>query len=237
MDVKSCENCEQMIDGLEESFVYQGHVVCKKCKNILDKQTICLQSSEEKSCNGFSEERKPNKKTSYILKHWRGELSLVVSFWVNIFLLNIVILLFWTLLNISGVVKNPVIIARVVIIVMTFTIFPVYPWQFIGLWRCCSRHIKIHDKYFWARIAQVVIILGFIATLSNLTSRWSIYKGSFHIAFCKDNILVYDLILIDSNIEIDKSIEIIYPESIFAIKQVFINTNIKEKKPFLFLKE
>jgi len=60
---------------------------------------------------------------------------------------------------------------------------------------------------------------------------------NYRIAFCKDNILVYDLVLNNFDIEIDKSIEIIYPESIFAIKQISIIPNQKEKKPFLFLKE
>ena len=36
MGIKECENCEQIIGNLEESFFYKGHVVCKKCKDLLD---------------------------------------------------------------------------------------------------------------------------------------------------------------------------------------------------------
>ena len=110
MDIKKCENCEQLIGRLEESFVYQGHVVCTKCKNILDKQAAYLPSAKQKSLNEIPEviERNPSKKISYLRKHWRGQFSLAVSFWINLFLLNIVIALFWALLGHSELLKNPV---------------------------------------------------------------------------------------------------------------------------------
>ncbi len=189
MDIKKCENCEQLIGRLEESFVYQDHVVCTKCKNILDKQAAYLPSSKQKSLNEIPEviERNQSPKISYIRKHWRGQLSLAVSFWINLFLLNIVILLFWTLLGYSDILKNPVISARVIIIFAAFVFLIVYPWQIIGLWRSCNRHIEIHGKHFWARTAQVLVVLGIIGTLGNLNSYWPTYKSCFRIAFVKDN--------------------------------------------------
>jgi len=58
---------------------------------------------------------------------------------------------------------------------------------------------------------------------------------NYRIAFCKDNVLVYDLILVDSTIETDNSIEIIYPDSIFTVTRVPI-PEIKEEKLILTLK-
>jgi len=189
MDIKKCENCEQLIGRLEESFVYQGHVVCTKCKNILDKQATGVPSSKQKSLNDIPEviERNQSPKISYIRKHWRGELSLAVSFWINLFLLNIVLWLFWVLLSDGEILKNPVIIARIAIIFGIFSILIVYPWQIIGLWRSCNRHIEISGKRFWARTAQVLVILGIVGTLANLNSYWPIYKYYFSIGFEKDD--------------------------------------------------
>ena len=187
MVLKRCQNCEKIIGNLEEPYFYQGHVVCKKCENILDKQAGYFGTSEGKSCNEAPEERKPNNKISYIRKHWRGQLSLAVSFWINLFLLNIVILLFWALLGYGEILKNPVISARVIIIFMALYLLIIYPWQFIGLWRSCNRHIKINGKRFWARTAQVLVVLSLIVSLGNLRYYWPIYRSSFQIAFVKDS--------------------------------------------------
>jgi len=164
MALKRCRNCEQIIGNLEESYFYQGHVVCKKCKNILDKETTYLLSSKQKSLNEIPEviEITPNPKISYIRKHWRGKLSLAVSFWINLFLLNIVLSFFWVLLGYGEILKNPVISAHVVIIYFVFCIVMVYPWQIIGLWRSCNNHIKKSGKRFWPRTAQVLVVLGII---------------------------------------------------------------------------
>ena len=195
MDIKKCENCEQLIGRLEESFVYQGHVVCAKCKNILDKQATYVPSSKQKSLNEITEviERNQSPKTSYIRKHWRGELSLSVSFWINLFLLNIVILLFLALLGYSEILKNPVISARVIIIYFVFCIVVVYPWQIVGLWRSCNNHIKKSGKRFLPRTAQVLVVLGIIGTLLNLNSYWPTYKSLFSLAFLKGEFESYTI--------------------------------------------
>jgi len=195
MAIKNCENCEQLIGRLEESFVYQGHVVCTKCKNILDKQAAYLPSSKQKSLNEIPEviETNPSQKISYIRKHWRGKLSLAVSFWINLFLLNIVILLFLALLGYSEILKNPVISARVVIIFSAFVFLIVYPWQIIGLWRSCNNHIKKSGKRFWPRTAQVLVVLGIIGTLANLNSYWPTYKSLFRLAFVKGEFESYTI--------------------------------------------
>ena len=195
MDIKKCENCEQLIGRLEESFVYQGHVVCTKCKNILDKQATDVPSSKQKSFNEIPEviERNQSPKTSYIRKHWRGELSLTVSFWINLFLLNIVIVLFLALLGYSEILMNPVTGARVVLVFYAFAILIVYPWQIIGLWRSCNNHIEKSGKRFWPRTAQVLVVLGIIGTLVNLNSYWPTYKSLFRLAFIKDDYESYTI--------------------------------------------
>jgi len=195
MALKRCQNCEEIIGNLEESYLHQGHVVCAKCKNVLDKETTHLPSGKEKSLNEIPEviKRNPSPKTSYIRKHWRGNLSLAVSFWINLFLLNIVILLFWVLLGYSEILENPVISARVVIIFAAFVFLIVYPWQIIGLWRSCNRHIEIHGKHFWARTTQVLVVLGIIGTLCNLNSYWPTYKSFFRLALVKDEFESYTL--------------------------------------------
>ena len=39
MGKKICENCEQTIGNLERTFLHEGHVVCKKCNDLLQEET------------------------------------------------------------------------------------------------------------------------------------------------------------------------------------------------------
>ena len=183
IEKKTCENCEQVIYNQEESFLHEGHLVCTKCKSILDKEVACLPPSTQKSSNDIHQERKPVQKISYIRKHWRGELSLAVSFWINLFLLNGVIISVATLLSYYDVIKNPVNAARFGLVYAVFAILIVYPWQVVGLWRACNRQIKISGKRFLARTAQVLVVIGFIATLGRLNSFLPVYKDYLHLGF------------------------------------------------------
>ena len=42
MGKKTCENCEQVIGNLEESFLYKNHVVCKACKTLLEDESQAI---------------------------------------------------------------------------------------------------------------------------------------------------------------------------------------------------
>ncbi|NQT29292.1 MAG: hypothetical protein HQ596_01845 [Candidatus Saganbacteria bacterium] len=180
---KTCKNCEKVIANLEESYLHEGHVICERCKSILDRESTCLPSSTQKSCNGIPRERKPVKKIGYIKKHWRGELSLAVSFWVNLCLLNCVIIFVGKLLSYGEVIKNPVNAARFVLIHAVFALLIVYPWQIVGLWRACNQYIKTNGKRFWANAAQVIVVIGLIATFARLNVLLPVYKDYFRLGF------------------------------------------------------
>lgn len=124
---------------------------------------------------------------NYIYKHWRGELSLTISFWINIVLLNLVIRLTRYYLKSYDIIENPIIIAREIIIFSAFIFFILYPWQIIGLWRCCNNHIKKNGRRFWARTSQVIIIFAVIFLFAGLKYQWPNYKKHLMICFEKDD--------------------------------------------------
>jgi hypothetical protein len=136
---------------------------------------------------------------NYIYKHWRGELSLAVSFWINFFLLNVALRLFAVWFTQSTPVKHPVIASRIIIIYLILFLVICYPWQIIGLWRACNRHIKESGKNLWARTAQVLVILGFLGTLANLNLSWPTYKEIYQLGFEKDEFANYKLELKQNN--------------------------------------
>jgi len=122
---------------------------------------------------------------AYIGKHWRGQLSLATSFWINLFLINMGIQLFNKWLETSPI-ENPVNSSQVFIIYSFVAIAIVYPWQIIGLWRSANRHAKETKKVFWSGAAKVAVVLGFFVTLGTLNTSWPIYKDLYQIGFGKD---------------------------------------------------
>lgn len=134
---------------------------------------------------------------AYILKHWRGELSLAISFWVNVFLINIGIRIFEVWLTEAPPIENPVLASQFTITYVFLALAIVYPWQIIGLWRSANRHVEETKKGFWPGAVKVLVVLGLLGTLGNLSVSWPVYKDLYHIGFGKDEYGDYRVELID----------------------------------------
>lgn len=94
---------------------------------------------------------------NYFKKHWKGELSLPVSYWINIVLVNL--LFFYITEYIAIRIKHPIFIIKFIIISNIIFHFTIYLWQIIGTWRCSKKYIN-NGKKFWARIVRVIIIIS-----------------------------------------------------------------------------
>ena len=134
---------------------------------------------------------------AYILKHWRGELSLATSFWVNVFLTKIGIRIFEMWLTEASPIENPVLASQFTITFRFLALAIVYPWQIIGLWRSANRHVEETKKRFWPGTVKVLVVLGLLGTLGNLSASWPVYKDLYHIGFGKDEYGDYRVELID----------------------------------------
>lgn len=101
--------------------------------------------------------------TPLVLQHWRGELSLAVSFWLVGFLGNGVVL------QVSrGIYQFLGGWPGLAIALMLFSLAGVC--QAVGIWRSAGNSIKTHGKYLWPSLARffvVVWLLGVIYVLYN----------------------------------------------------------------------
>ena len=134
---------------------------------------------------------------TYILKHWRGELSLAISFWVNVFLINMGIRIFEVWLTEASPIENPVVASQVTITYVFIALAVVYPWQIIGLWRSANKHVDETKKWFWSGVAQALVVLGLLGTLGNMTISLPVYKDLYQIGFGKDEYGDYQVELTD----------------------------------------
>ena len=105
----------------------------------------------------------------YIKRHWRGELSLPRSYWLNGFLLTFLVLL------ISKLVLDPLLVGmgqrrEIEDIILTVVIFDAFlvvlsTWQVVGIWRSANAYRTMYldePKRHWATVAQFLCVLGIL---------------------------------------------------------------------------
>jgi len=110
--------------------------------------------------------------TNYFMKHWRGELSLGVSYWVNYWLFaNLAALPLYVIpmidSHISSITEWPKLYSLLIVAAWGFVIL-ITPWQCVGVWRSALQHIQKTGRYFWARTAQFVVVISILASINVL---------------------------------------------------------------------
>ncbi len=100
---------------------------------------------------------------NYIARHWRGELSLARSFWVNQMLLSLAFLLAMSPLSFL-LVRHPPGPQGLLIMALLFLSFTlaVATWACVGVWRSAARHEQRSGKHVWVNLVRVLVIVGFI---------------------------------------------------------------------------
>ncbi|MBM4221295.1 MAG: hypothetical protein FJ170_05040, partial [Gammaproteobacteria bacterium] len=98
---------------------------------------------------------------SWIGRHWRGELHLGVSWWLNCVALTL--LLYWLMpwiAHASGIAGGETAsthTAMLGLVILQTGIIPL--WQMVGLWQATDRRLRTSDRVFTARLGQVAAVL------------------------------------------------------------------------------
>ena len=109
----------------------------------------------------------PNNHHNYLTKHWYGEHSLAKSYWINTFLLNIIIgLLFEQIFSRFNMDSNPQ-LGAIAIILSWIAIILIAVWQIVGVWRSARYYTK-HTYKIWGKAAQVLMVFGTIGLISTV---------------------------------------------------------------------
>jgi hypothetical protein len=130
----------------------------------------------------------PTRRDNYFVRHWRGNLSLPVSYWVNSFLATIAVSFVFEKLDSSiNISDSPLLFAttRTLVLVLAITISI---WQLVGVWRSAGKHRARGGHGFWAGAARFAVIIGFLGhggtlareavpQLARLGEAWSIAFG------------------------------------------------------------
>lgn len=145
------------------------------------------------TANEQLEDRIPASKRGYFSRHWHGELSLAKSYWINFWLLSIVLtvlLVFWIAFSIN---ENPVFFSRIVLVITAIIYLVIYPWQIIGLWRSATNTTANTGKTFWPRIVKFLVIMGVLGSFSSEMQDKEWYKQLYYDAFILSKAKNYDV--------------------------------------------
>lgn len=143
---------------------------------------------------------------SYFVKHWRGELSLGVSYWINNVLISTIIIGIITMtVEYIDFTNNPV-MPSILIILMWVTIILLTPWILVGLWKSASNHISQYNKYFWPIIVKILAIIGWVqfVVISYQAGIPQIIEFS-KIVLGKDSIPKYNISILNDGKELEIS--------------------------------
>lgn len=107
----------------------------------------------------------------YLRQHWRGNLSLTRSFWVNLVLLFILLGILERFLF-PPYIENESAVTTAVIAYFIVVKLIVYPWQVVGVLRTCDLRIKSDTGRSWATAAQIALVVSLAVTLLATIETW-----------------------------------------------------------------
>lgn len=106
--------------------------------------------------------RQEVRRRNYVGRHWHGELGLGVSYWINGLLGNLALMaaIYAVAAAIGRLQSN--LGALIYWVVVYLFALAVVVWQSTGIWRSANRHVALTQRRFWARLAQVMVVLAVV---------------------------------------------------------------------------
>ena len=108
------------------------------------------------------------KKGSYFARHWRGELSLPKSYWINgVILFGIVcnmLMIIVVTIAIFALQATPSLAFGVAVVYIALTCVA-YMWALVGIWRSASRY---KGPAIWPILARIMIVIGVFISVGNV---------------------------------------------------------------------
>lgn len=139
-------------------------------------------------------------------RHWRGELSLPVSYWAIGVLLSVALFAVATIGGsaVGEMDVGPGLSAAWFLSYMSFVIVTAV-WQTVGIWRSAGSYIRTHQHRFWGYVARVAIVFGALQTVTQFRTLSPMLHRSVELVLGHDNIPAYQLRLLRGGTEVELS--------------------------------
>lgn len=101
----------------------------------------------------------PQQRANYFIRHWRGDLSLGVSYWAN-GMLGTFLVLFAANMLVEMRDNVGLRLLAVLSLGLYATAILASVWQLVGVWRSASKHVSRGGSSGWATAAKVAVVFG-----------------------------------------------------------------------------
>lgn len=115
--------------------------------------------------------RSPGRNPNLLVKHWRGDYSLGVSYWVIGNLSTFVVVVITTLIGSSTGLSElgPKASGAAILAIYGFAVIATF-WQLGGIWRSADKHTQKGGKAFWAGFAKLMVVIGLLRFAADFTT-------------------------------------------------------------------
>lgn len=105
---------------------------------------------------------------AYILAHWRGQLSLGRSYWIDSVLVNV--LLAAAIYGVGSILRHSASPTLLLVYLCSVVAFgtPLSVWQFVGCWRSASRDQVENKRDLLPVLAKISLVLGAVSGIGNI---------------------------------------------------------------------
>jgi len=120
-------------------------------------------SSESTSTSTPSNEKgEVSRKSNYFVRHWRGQLSLPVSWWINGSLASgaAAMLVIALIEQLKGSLTPDA--ALPTVLGIFGSIYLLAMWQVVGTWRSATAYGRIHPRRWWGTVAKLLLIVALL---------------------------------------------------------------------------
>jgi hypothetical protein len=135
--------------------------------------------------------------TNYFIRHWRGQLSLGISYWANGVLVALIMAVgIRALISMQLMHEN---FPKWAALFLVFALFDiaVHVWLMVGIWRSATKHTEETNEAFWATAAKFMVIVGILQTVVSYGDQREVFKDFANFAFGNDKYGKYEVKVID----------------------------------------
>jgi|GEM_PF-1137212 hypothetical protein len=148
-----------------------------------------------------------NRRSNFILAHWRGEVPLAFAYWGFGVLISLAstIISYWFIDTLTHIKVHPSVkSAFIAVFLVIMTIIGV--WQIVGIWRSAGRHMQTTGRTFWGGLARCAVVLGSIrAVVEYNTIIVPVFTESVRLAIHGEEIPRYQFRILRDGTEVELS--------------------------------